>query len=182
MKITKTAILISTVTLLTFPPEINSMNVEQKVYAPKAPNIEVLPAKTFLITSEQGPAGKGGSYCHLQPIEFALGRADLSAKTRQTLLAELQRCKIGRQTPLLISGFTCHLGSPKINLPLSLQRANAVATLLRQHGYSVLYALGKGSTLPITSDPGQMNRNRRVEISIAPQLDAPKTSPSNNEE
>ncbi|HIP40584.1 MAG TPA: OmpA family protein [Desulfocapsa sulfexigens] len=69
-----------------------------------------------------------------------------------------------QNTPLAVTGYTCSLGPKKYNQALSLQRAKAVADLLRRHDFTVATVQGKGSQNPVTNDPQQFRLNRRVTI------------------
>jgi outer membrane protein OmpA-like peptidoglycan-associated protein len=69
---------------------------------------------------------------------------------------------------LQVTGHACHLGPEKFNQILSRQRANNVARFLQDHGFAVATVQGKGSGQPVTDDPKEYFKNRRVEITLRP--------------
>lgn len=83
-------------------------------------------------------------------------------------MSGLTRCDVTNDTPLVITGYTCVLGSDQYNHNLSRQRANQVATLLQKHGFTVSSVQGKGSQNPISQKRDEFSMNRRVEIEIRP--------------
>ncbi len=100
---------------------------------------------------------------------FKLENFTLSSAEKKSILEALSKDKIDRRTPLVITGYTCRLGADFHNQTLSRQRAETVARVLRTNGFQVATVQGKGSLDPITNDPSQLYRNRRVEISISRQ-------------
>jgi len=66
----------------------------------------------------------------------------------------------------MITGYTCELGTDKLNQALSQKRAQTVAKILRNNGYSTIKAQGQGAQNPITRVPQEFYKNRRVEIEI----------------
>ncbi|PIE47289.1 MAG: hypothetical protein CSA42_04200 [Gammaproteobacteria bacterium] len=78
------------------------------------------------------------------------------------------------QTKIIVVGHTDSTGTPAINQPLSVKRANSVANYLYKKGVGKtrLYVDGKGATQPIATNATEAGKakNRRVEIEIrAPQ-------------
>lgn len=77
------------------------------------------------------------------------------------------------QTLIRVEGHTDSVGSESYNMDLSIRRANAVKDLLVQRGVSAarMQAIGFGETMPVATNDTEAGRqrNRRVEIKIAPQ-------------
>lgn len=73
-------------------------------------------------------------------------------------------------TDVTVVGYTDNTGTPAINQPLSLERAESVATYLENHGVNAsrVKAIGEGDSNPIASNATAAGRaqNRRVEIYI----------------
>lgn len=73
-------------------------------------------------------------------------------------------------TDVTVVGYTDNTGTAAINNPLSLKRAESVATYLENHGVSAsrVQAVGEGDSNPIASNATAAGRaqNRRVEIYI----------------
>ena len=72
-----------------------------------------------------------------------------------------------------VEGHTDSRGSNEYNMELSIRRANAVKNLLLQRGVadSRIEVVGFGETMPVATNDTEAGRqkNRRVEIKIAPQ-------------
>lgn len=100
-----------------------------------------------------------------------------SAVVRPGLYSELNRVAgVMNQYPstlIRVEGHTDSKGSNEYNMELSNRRANAVKSLLVQRGIagSRIEAVGFGKSMPIASNDTEAGRqkNRRVEIKIAPQ-------------
>ncbi len=77
------------------------------------------------------------------------------------------------QTLVRVEGHTDSVGSDAYNMDLSIRRANAVKNLLVQRGVTEnrIDAVGYGKTMPVATNDTEAGRqkNRRVEIKIAPQ-------------
>jgi len=106
--------------------------------------------------------------CAIQPVFFALGSAEVFEEAAESLAASIAGCTAG-ETPLTVIGHTCNLGPQGLNDRLALQRAEAVATILRRHGFTVADIRGKGKFGYRTTNPDEQHLNRRVEI-IPPNL------------
>ena len=117
-------------------------------------------ARTFVITERQ----RAGTV--LAVAYFPLGQSVLSPEERRSVLNALATKNITRQTPLAVIGYTCPLGPDRLNRNLSLERAKAVAGVLRSQGYLLKKIQGKGEQNPVTPIPTQFFRNRRVEIRL----------------
>jgi outer membrane protein OmpA-like peptidoglycan-associated protein len=70
---------------------------------------------------------------------------------------------------LQVTGHVCRLGSEQLNQTLSQQRARTVARFLQDHGFTVTTVQDKGAGQPVTNDPKEFFKNRRVEITMQPQ-------------
>ena len=103
----------------------------------------------------------------IRPILFDLGSATLPAKAETIVLPQLAD-KVTMATPLQVTGYTCDLGSQAFNDALALRRAEAVADMLRPHGYTVPVVTGRGKCDYVSTDAEKRHLNRRVEINIAP--------------
>jgi outer membrane protein OmpA-like peptidoglycan-associated protein len=100
-------------------------------------------------------------------IHFPAAASTMSAEAQGTLVAFATACRpsCGR---FILVGHTDHRGPPLLNQRLGLQRAAAVATVLRQLGVPVeaLSVKSEGSERPLdrADDEAAWARNRRVEI------------------
>lgn len=100
-----------------------------------------------------------------------------SAVVRPGLHSEIDRvARVMNQYPntvIRVEGHTDSRGSDEYNMELSNRRANAVKELLIQRGIagSRIEVFGFGKTMPVASNDTEAGRqrNRRVEIKIAPQ-------------
>jgi outer membrane protein OmpA-like peptidoglycan-associated protein len=100
-----------------------------------------------------------------------------SVVVRPGLYSELDRvARVMNQYPntlIRVEGHTDSKGSNEYNMDLSNRRANAVRNLLVQRGIagSRIEVVGFGETMPVASNTTEAGRqkNRRVEIKIAPQ-------------
>ena len=81
-------------------------------------------------------------------VHFQLGSAVVAPAEAESLMTGLRKCGITKNTPLVVTGHTCPLGPEQINQDLSLQRAKAVAGLLRDWGFTVAEVAGRGSRPP----------------------------------
>jgi phosphate transport system substrate-binding protein len=101
-------------------------------------------------------------------FRFKRGSAQLDGKARQDIDGVVKFLSAppasGRHTMLF--GFADKSGKEMLNRALSRQRADAVATELREHGVVLDSIDGFGSALPLSGDDGDeaRERNRRVEV------------------
>jgi peptidoglycan-binding protein ArfA len=127
-----------------------------------------------------GPGGPGGACANLQaeigrviggPITFATNDFLLTPADEQRLARVADKLKACPGTKLSINGYTDNVGDDAINIPLSANRANAVADFLIAQGVTRdrLIAKGLGSADPIASNDTSDGRakNRRVEIVVS---------------
>lgn len=103
-------------------------------------------------------------------LRFATGESYLDIKA----LADLERLPrfIADKYPdgsVVILGFTDSTGGPTVNVPLSVDRAEEIASELRKSGMSIVTA-GLGEQLPVdTNDTEEgKSRNRRAEVWVVP--------------
>ena len=102
-------------------------------------------------------------------VLFATNKYDLNAAARKDLAAFAQVLKTYSDTDVAIFGHTDSTGSDAINNPLSVNRANAVASYLMSLGVSasqIKSVEGYGSTAPVADNSTAEGRqqNRRVEV------------------
>ena len=105
-------------------------------------------------------------------ILFAIGSAELNPKARDMLKAMASVLKRYGSTHINVGGYTDTAGGAALNLRLSEQRAKAVADVLMDEGVTQARITTKGfgeSFLRVpTADGVNEPRNRRVEITLAP--------------
>ncbi len=107
-------------------------------------------------------------------VLFTFGSADLSAEA-QSRLAKVAEQLHGVRGDISVVGYTDDIGDDTVNLPLSRQRAEAVADALRQLIPELTLRIdGRGSASPVApnsidgqDNPAGRTRNRRVEITFA---------------
>jgi len=130
-----------------------------------------------LATSEAAAVRREGN---LLALTF---KGDVTFDTNSTvvkpgLLTEIDRvAQVFTQYPdtlIQVEGHTDSVGSENYNLELSYRRANSVRDLLVQRGVYMnrIETLGFGEIMPVaTNDSAEgRQRNRRVEIKVAPKL------------
>lgn len=109
-------------------------------------------------------------------------KGDVTFDTNSTIVRPGLQSEINRvagvltqypETLVRVEGHTDSVGSDAYNQDLSIRRANSVKDLLVQRGVaeSRIDAVGYGETLPVATNETEAGRqrNRRVEIKIAPQ-------------
>ena len=129
-----------------------------------------------LATSDAAAVSREGN---LLAVTF---KGDVTFDTNSTVLRPGLQSEINRVAGVLnqypntlvrVEGHTDSRGSDAYNMDLSIRRANAVKTLLVQRGIadSRIDAIGYGKTMPVATNDTEAGRqrNRRVEIKIAPQ-------------
>ncbi len=104
-----------------------------------------------------------GSTVNFNPDSSSLTPAGLGAVQR--VAAVLKKYPTVRTE---IRGHVARTGNAGADMRLSQARANAVVAALRRSGVAAnrLVARGFGSTKPLTTNPAQTSRNRRVEFAI----------------
>ncbi len=129
---------------------------------PFEPNGQV-GASEPLLTRATGPVSDIPSACALAEIHFTLGSAAVSKVAARELLGAVGTFAT-RRTPLEVRGYTCDLGGQKLNDKLAVNRAEAVARVLRKAGYRVVIVTGRGRVDYCTRDSAVRPVNRRVEV------------------
>lgn len=103
-------------------------------------------------------------------LKFLPGKSQLTPESEQQLPELMQRARARAGGEILVVGHTDRVGSRDANDALSLQRAQAVATLFKAKGFpeELLTAIGRGEREPAvpTEDEVAEPRNRRAEIII----------------
>lgn len=104
------------------------------------------------------------------PIYFAGDGVTLTTADDEMLTQVAEKLKACPDARVTINGYTDNTGSEGINIPLSDQRASAVADFLISHGVARdhVTAKGLGSVNPIASNdtPEGRVKNRRAEIVV----------------
>ena len=175
---TKNQIAILTMIALLLPPTLSTaMEIRQESYKFHMAAVQDVTHETFVVTKLQSPPKIDLSKsdaplktfpiaCHISVVHFQKDSSILSSEDANTILSDLKKCRITQDTLLITTGYTCKLGPDHFNQALSLQRAKTVADFLRNHGFIVAVVQGKGSLNPISHDPLDFFKNRRVEIEI----------------
>lgn len=141
------------------------MDIHQQPYTFQMDVTQEMTCTTFVI-AEQRSGKLPAVSCQLSRIYFEVGSSIISPAATTSILSDLQRCQIGPKDVLRVTGHTCNLGSEKINQELAQQRAESVAAFLRVKGFTVAEVKGTGSQNPVSSDPQEIFKNRRVEIDL----------------
>ena len=103
------------------------------------------------------------SQCHIRPIYFRFKETVLTQAEQQKFVLEINHDK-EKQTPLVVVGYTCKIGTLSQNQIIADQRATYVANILRQNGFNVVESVGKPKTNFVTEDPKKQHLNRRVVV------------------
>lgn len=105
-------------------------------------------------------------------VTFATGRYDLSSQAQTSLNGAAETLAKYIDTTITVVGHTDSTGNDSINIPLSQNRANAVAQYLVSKGVASnrISVAGRGASQPIATNSTAEGRaqNRRVEILINP--------------
>ena len=144
---------------------------------------------TFLITGRSGSirlacaekATNADLPCSLPVILFPLGSAEPEPGQTDQLITGLRHCQVSPTTPLAVTGHTCSLGTEATNLRLSRLRAEQVATLLRDRGYTVAAVSGNGANEPVSTNPTKRHLNRRVTLARVDQSPARPAAITNHD-
>lgn len=108
---------------------------------------------------------------------FDSGKFVLKAGSTKMLVNSLVGIKAKPGWLIVVSGHTDNTGNPQLNQMLSLKRAEAVRNWMRDTGdvpESCFAVQGYGESRPVATNDTPEGRalNRRVEISLVPQVDA----------
>jgi peptidoglycan-binding protein ArfA len=124
------------------------------------------------------PNGAGNACANLStdtkalgPITFPTDGFTLTPADEQTLNHIADKLKACAGAKVTINGYTDNTGNDAINVPLSVNRAAAVADYLIARGVTgdQLTAKGLGSAGPVADNggPDGQAKNRRVEIAVS---------------
>lgn len=105
------------------------------------------------------------------PINFDSDGGTLTPQSEQALTAVATTVKVCPDSRIAVTGFTDNSGNDAINVPLSADRAKAVADFLVSQGVPAdhVTSMGMGSANPIAGNDTAEGRglNRRVEITVS---------------
>ncbi len=165
---TKIKIILSAlVSMLLIPKISGALEIRQEPYTYQMAMVRDVTTNTFVIGEWDSSRGAPAYRCHIAQVLFELGSAVLQPMAAETLLSDLKQCE-GMDMTLQVTGHACQLGPEQLNQILSRQRANNVARFLQEHGFAVAAVQGKGAEQPVTDDPKEYFKNRRVEITLRP--------------
>jgi len=167
---TKTKIILSAlISMLLIPEFSGALEIRQEPYTYQMAMARDVTMDTFVIGEREQFLKDVPAYrCRIAQVLFDLGSAVLQPKSAETLLSDLKRCEGLDMASLHVIGHACQLGPEKFNQILSRQRARTVARFLQEHGFAVATIQAKGSQQPVTDDPKEYFKNRRVEITLRP--------------
>ena len=165
MKRKRKIILSALVSMMVIPKISQALEIRQEPYTYQMAMARDVTTNTFVI-GEWASSRK--MVCRVGQVLFELGSAVLEPMAAETLLSNLKQCE-GMDMAFQVTGHACRLGPEQFNQSLSLQRARTVARFLQDHGFTVTAIQGKGSRQPVTDDPREFFKNRRVEITMQPQ-------------
>ncbi len=99
-------------------------------------------------------------------VQFKTAKADILPEYEEELNELVTFMNKNTEIRILIEGHTAPVGNAQKNQELSEQRAAEVRNYLIQKGISQnrIRTVGYGGTRPISTNPEQMNENRRVEV------------------
>jgi outer membrane protein OmpA-like peptidoglycan-associated protein len=162
----KKSIILTILAFLLIPCLSKATEVRQESFKYHMNMARDISCLTFVIGEFDTPGKRVAADCRLPIVHFQLGSATLSPFEAETIISRIKNCGITRSTPLVITGYTCELGPDHLNQTLSLQRARAVAGYLQSHGFAATAVQGRGSQHPLTENPDEFFKNRRVEIQV----------------
>ena len=117
------------------------------------------------------PTGIKGTTPHV--IDFDTGSAEISAKEQEWLKSSAARYEKHPSVQICVVGQADKTGDPEFNKKLALQRAEAVASFLKENGLAdkTYQILGRGEAFGDTGDSlfgkiigGERQSDRRVEV------------------
>ncbi len=179
----KSLITITCLTILFLMRSIShadNLEVRQDHYVYEMSVVQNMVTDTFVIEDAEKPESKninkykkitlsnpdnGNNTIHSDcriTIHFKFGSFTISPKEAQQFAEKVFRC--APDTVFNVTGYTCKIGPENYNQTLSLQRANAVASMIKDHGFLTATVQGKGSLNPVTESVSEYYKNRRVEI------------------
>lgn len=182
------SILTTAVTISVVLPSVSigaELEIKQEGYLFTSEIIQDVYAETFLISTSPDEDGyqvavehdineglKGKSAIVSSPpdvaftnpivVYFPIDSFEIDPFWKIKMLSGLEELKMPKNTPLIVTGFTCQKGSADFNNWLSEERAKTVAELLTNEGYTIAKIEGRGD-LDLVSE-NYYPLNRRVEI------------------
>ena len=130
------------------------------------------PAWSDMLASPAKPEGGEVLYAFDNEAEsitctFAINSADIGAIAQAQVLAWVDYLMRTNHHTVLV-GHACPLGEAGYNYDLGMRRARAVESALIDAGIdqSRITVQSRGESEPITTDPREYERNRRVEFTI----------------
>lgn len=97
-------------------------------------------------------------------VNFKWASLWVSPRTARELVSSLKNCGANK---VVVTGFTCDLGSKVVNDRMAIGRAEEVARILRKAGFEVIAVSGAGKSDYVGSNPDHRNENRRVVVTLA---------------
>jgi outer membrane protein OmpA-like peptidoglycan-associated protein len=114
-----------------------------------------------------------GSTMVLQDVSFETGKSQLLPGGVNRLTPLINYLRLSPQTQVRVEGYTDNVGAPDYNQRLSLDRADAVKTVLTGGGIAAerIATIGSGLSKPVATNNTQAGRqsNRRVEVTLLKQ-------------
>ncbi len=108
----------------------------------------------------------------LKSMNFPTGKSDLPTKALPLLSKVKEVAQSLNSQEVVVEGHTDSTGKPELNRTLSEERAQSVATYLRENGFEEgkIESVGYGFEKPIATNKSAQGRaqNRRVDIIITP--------------
>ncbi|WP_457577339.1 OmpA family protein [Desulfomarina sp.] len=167
MNTTTKIIFAALISMLLIPKISGALEIRQELYTYRMAMVRDVTTNTFVIGERVSSRGVPAYRCHIAQVLFEMGSAVLQPMVAETLLSDLIRCE-GMDMALQVTGHACQFGPEQLNQTLSRQRAETVARFLQEHGFAVASVQGKGAEQPVTDDPKEYFKNRRVEITLRP--------------
>ncbi len=164
MKTNTQIIKLVTTIIMLLPTLAAALEIREEIYAFQMESTRNPPCSTFVLRNRPHMSKTPSINYRSLMIHFELGSADLSPTAASSILSSMKAQSISPNTPLIITGYSCELGTTHSNRTLSLQRAMTVANFLSNQGFTITALQARGEEDPITNDPRNFSENRRVEI------------------
>lgn len=115
----------------------------------------------------------GNTVMVVNDVLFEFDKANLKPNAKERLIQLAEYLKSNPETPVVIEGHTDAMGPAEYNMQLSMERAKAVAELLKEQGINEerIEIRAFGEQVPVASNETKQGRqyNRRAEIVIPDQ-------------